>query len=49
MARPRNLRSDPTPKVVSRGTVSKPKKPAKWNPSGRRAHDVTPYTVQAPL
>jgi hypothetical protein len=41
-------KSDPAPKVVSRGTVSRPKKLAKWNPR-LDAANATPRKVQAPL
>lgn len=41
-------KSDPAPKVVSQGTVSRPKKLAKWNPRLDVAN-ATPRKVQAPL
>jgi hypothetical protein len=47
MARPR-YKSDKAPKVVSKGTVSKPKKLAAWRP-GTLVKDAAPRKVQAPL
>lgn len=47
MARPRNLHHDPVPRVVSQGTVSKPRALPRWRPTGRLAVDVTPYSVKA--
>jgi hypothetical protein len=37
---------EPAPKVVSQGTVSKPKKPAAWRP-GTLPKNATPKIVQA--
>lgn len=47
MARPR-YKKDPAPKVVSSGSVSRPKKLSKWRPRVDAAN-AAPRKVQAPL